>query len=151
MQILMNVFVYQEYTVPFLLLSKEWPIIPKYVVLHNVADVLLWTLKAPTFIGLCTIYTSYIHMKWLLYQEFNLSQGTCGFLEKLLILFRHFILQFMYFTNCYQTNSGVSPKWHWSMNMLTQKFLKRPVSVVNASKQQLYQHCKIKCLTKSLW
>lgn len=35
-------------------------------------------------------------MKWLLYQEFNLSQGTCVFfLEKLLILFRHFILQFM--------------------------------------------------------
>lgn len=32
--------------------------------------------------------------------------------------------------------------------MLIQKFLKRPVSVVNTSNQQLYQHCKIKCLTE---
>lgn len=90
--------------------------------------------KAPAYIGLylgcvlyihlCTIYTS---LKWLLYQEFKLSQGTCVFLEKLLILFRHFILQFMYLPSA--TNK------QWCCPKMT--FLKRPVSV-NTSKQQLY-------------
>lgn len=41
----MNVFVYQEYTICclVLLLSKEWPTITTYEVLHDIVDVLLRT------------------------------------------------------------------------------------------------------------
>lgn len=136
---------------PCSLLSKEWPMISKYAVLHNVVDVMnirsASLHRAVYYIYIFVLYTS---MKWLLYQEFNLSQGTCGFLEKLLILFRHFILQFMYLPSARRPTVVLPQTWHWqwSMNMLTQKFLKRPVSVVNTSKQQLYQRCKIKCLTE---
>lgn len=56
--------------------------------------------RAVYYIYIFVLYTS---LKWLLYQEFNLSQGTCGFLEKLLILFRHFILQFMYLPSAVKT------------------------------------------------
>ncbi len=52
----MNVFVYQEYTARclVLLLSKEWPIISKYVVLRNIV--------APSCIGLYLGCVLYIHL-----------------------------------------------------------------------------------------
>lgn len=69
------------------------------------------------------------------------------FVEKLLILCGHFILQFMCFPSAMKPTEVLPPKWHWHWSRHTNsKVPEMSMLVLTTDLQQLWKHCIIKCL-----